>query len=333
MRSCLFILFICSSIALQAQLFPELGGQRAGISGLTFLKIDISPRSASLGGANVCLSGDGFSSYSNPAALAETEGVTIGSSNTFWVNGIDYAYLSAATPTKNGHFGLSLGALGTGPMAVRTEFQPDGTGQNFYAGYFTAGLTYAQKLTDFFRFGLTARYVREQLANFNAQTFVVDLGFLYRTDFKDLSFSVLLQNFGLNSVLKGEFNFQEAFFPKQRNLESYPAPTIFKLGVSIVPWRSESGDQSVTTYLQLNHPNDNAENIRIGAEYEFNQLLFLRMGYKINVSDQNLPTAGLGLRMRMGRHPLILDYAIDPTPFLGVIHRVGLQFWVNDADR
>ena len=333
MRSSLLILLMLSGFTLQAQLFPQLGGQRAGISGLTFLKVDISPRSASLGGANVCLSGDAFSTYTNPAALAETEGVTVGSSNTFWVNGINYGYLSVGKPTNSGHFGLSLGALGTGAMPVRTEFQPDGTGQNFYAGYFTAGLTYAQKLTDFFRFGMTARYVREQLANFDAQTFVVDLGFLYRTDFKDLSFSVLLQNFGLNSVLKGEFNFQEAFFPKQRNLESYPAPTVFKLGVSMVPWRSESGDQSITTYLQLNHPNDNAENIRIGAEYEFNSLLFLRAGYKINVTDQNFPTAGIGLRMRVGRHPLILDYAVDPTTFLGVIHRVGLQFWVNDADR
>ncbi len=333
MRRFLLFLFLLQGVALQAQLFPQLGGQRAGISGLTFLKVDISPRSASLGGANICLSGDAFSSYTNPAALAETEGLSVGSSNTFWVNGINYGYFSVAKPTSSGHFGLSLGALGTGAIPVRTEFQPDGTGQNFYAGYFTAGLTYSQKLTDFFRFGLTARYVREQLANFDAQTFVVDLGFLYRTDFKDLSFSVLLQNFGLNSVLKGEFNFQEAFSPKHRTLESYPAPTIFKLGVSMIAWRSSSEDQSITAYLQLNHPNDNAENIRLGAEYEFNKLLFLRLGYKINVSDQNFPTAGLGLRMRVGRYPLIMDYAIDPTTYLGVIHRVGLQFWVNDSDR
>ena len=324
---------LLGAFSAQAQLFPQLGGQRAGISALTFLKMDISPRSASLGGANVCLTGDAFSTFTNPAALAETEGLRVGSSNTFWVNGINYGYLSASKPTSRGHFGLSLGALGTGAMPVRTEFQPGGTGQNFYAGYFTAGLTYAQKLTDFFRFGLTARYVREQLDNFQAQTVVLDLGFLYRTDFKELSFSVLLQNFGLNSVLNGEFDFQEAFFPKHRNLESYPAPTLFKLGVSMVPWRSESGDQSITTYLQLNHPNDNSENIRIGAEYEFNSLLFLRLGYKINVSDQNFPTAGLGLRMRMGRHPLILDYAVDPTTYLGVIHRIGLQFWVDDMER
>ena len=330
MRICLFIVCMLCSMALQAQLFPQLGGQRAGISGLTFLKVDVSPRSGALAGANLCLSGDGFSIFTNPAALAETKGLTVGSGNTFWVNGINYASLAVAKPTKQGHFGLSLGSFGTGAMPVRTEFQPNGTGQNFYANYFTAGLTYAQQLTDFFRFGMTARYVREQLDEFNAQTVVVDLGFLYRTDFKDLSFSVLLQNFGLNSVLTGDFNFREAFFPKQRNLESYPAPTIFKIGVSMVPWRSASEDQSLTTYLQLNHPNDNAENIRIGLEYEFHELLYLRAGYKVNVDDQNLPTGGVGLRTRIGRHPLIVDYAIDPTRFLGVIHRVGIQFWVGE---
>jgi hypothetical protein len=329
------LLFVCCMMALPlfGQLFPQLGGQRAGISALTFLKVDVSARSAALGGANVCLSGDAYSTFTNPASLAETEGTSVGLGNTFWVNGINYGYLSANTPTSAGHFGLSIGAFGSGAIPVRTEFQPGGTGQNFYAGYFSAGLTYSKKLTDLFRFGLTARYVREQLDNFDAQTVVLDFGFLYRTDFKDLSFSVLMQSFGLNSVLRGEFNFQEAFSEKFRNLETYPAPTIFKLGVSMVPWKSGDGKQSLTTYLQLNHPNDNAENIRMGVEYNLSSILFLRAGYKINVRDQNFPTAGLGVRSRIGRHPLTIDYALDPTDFLGVIHRFGLQFMISSQER
>jgi hypothetical protein len=93
----------------------------------------------------------------------------------------------------------------------------------------------------------------------------------------------------------------------------------------MVPYRSNDNQHALTTLVQLNHPNDNAENLRLGIEYAYRQLLFLRAGYKINVKDQALPTAGLGLRMRMGRHPLMLDYAFDPLQFLGTIHRVGLS--------
>jgi hypothetical protein len=172
------LLFVCCMMALPlfGQLFPQLGGQRAGISALTFLKVDVSARSAALGGANVCLSGDAYSTFTNPASLAETEGTSVGLGNTFWVNGINYGYLSANTPTSAGHFGLSIGAFGSGAIPVRTEFQPGGTGQNFYAGYFSAGLTYSKKLTDLFRFGLTARYVREQLDNSGYKINVRDEG-------------------------------------------------------------------------------------------------------------------------------------------------------------
>ena len=171
------------------------------------------------------------------------------------------------------------------------------------------------------------------MGNFSANTAALDLGFLYRTDFKDLSFAVQVQNFGLNSVLKGEFPGENPFLNQTRNIEDYPAPTVFQLGVSMIPWKSEDEKQSITTSLQLNHPNDNAENLRFGVEYAWREILFLRAGYKLNVIDQDLPTAGIGLRSRLGRHPLRLDYAFDPSDFQGVFHRVGLSFTVNKEKR
>ena len=122
------------------------------------------------------------------------------------------------------------------------------------------------------------------------------------------------------------------FNSRPLTLDPYPAPTVFKLGISLVPYRSASNMHVVTTYAQLNHPNDNAENIRLGAEYAYRQLLFLRLGYKINVADQRLPTAGLGLRMRVGRFPMMLDYAFDPLQFLGVIHRIGLSVSISSSE-
>lgn len=318
---------------LSAQLFPQLGAQRAGISALTFLKMEVSPRAAGLASANICLTGDAYSAYTNPATLSETNELQIATANTFWVADINYAYLSVSRPTNIGHFAFSLSGLNSGRMPVRTEFQPNGTGEFFYATYMTAGVTYSKQLTDQFSYGVSAKFVQERLAEFTANTGVVDLGFLYRTDFKDLRFAVMIQSFGPNSTLRGTFDRDTTFYPSSINLDDYPAPTVFKLGLSMVPWRNTAGDQSLTTLLQLNHPNDNAENIRFGLEYNYKDLLFLRAGYKLNVADQDFPTAGVGVRMRVGRHPLILDYGFDPMRFLGVVHRVGLQFRFNGETR
>ena len=314
----------------QAQLLPRLGGQRAGISALTFLKIDPSPRSAAMAGAHASLDGDAFATYWNPAAVADAKSLTLGASNTFWVAGINHAFFSAIKPTKIGNFALSLTSLTTGAMERRTEFQPNGTGQYFFASNTAVGLTYSQQLTDFFSYGVTLKYVNESLAEFTAHTGVLDLGFLYRTDVKDLSFAVSLQSFGTNSKLKGDYE-PDVLDPKPIVLESYPAPTLFKLSISMIPWKRD--DMSLTTIVQLNHPNDNAENIRLGVEYEYRKLLFARVGYKINVTDQIYPTAGLGIRTRLGSHPLTFDYAVDPTPYLGWIHRIGLSFSVNKSKR
>ncbi|MFK7920830.1 MAG: PorV/PorQ family protein [Bacteroidia bacterium] len=332
-RSLLLFSALLFPMAIFAQLFPQLGAQRAGISALTFLKMEVSPRAAGLASANICLTGDAYSAYTNPAALSETKELQVATANTFWVADINYAYMSVSKPTNIGHFALSLSGLSSGQMPVRTEFQPNGTGEVFYATYMTAGLTYSKQLTDQFSWGVSAKFVQERLAQFTANTGVVDLGFLYRTDFKDLRFAVMIQSFGPNSTLKGTLDRDPTFYPTSINLDDYPAPTVFKLGLSLVPWRNTTGDQSLTTLLQLNHPNDNAENIRFGVEYNYKDILYLRAGYKLNVADQDFPTAGLGVRMRVGRHPLILDYGFDPMRYLGVVHRVGLQFRLNAETR
>lgn len=329
----LILIFFWGFSQSYAQLFPNLGGQRAGISSLTFLKMEVNPRAAGLAGASVVLEGDGYSSFVNPAATDEIEGLSVAAANTFWFADINYAFLSVNQPFKWGTMGLSISSLNSGPMEVRTVFQPNGTGEKFYANYYAAGISYSKKLTERFSWGANLKYVHEQLAELTANTGVLDIGFLYRLDVKDLRFAVLLQNFGPNSRLTGEIDDENPFGSEPVTLEAYPAPTVFKVGLSLVPWRKEDGTQSVKALFQLNHPNDNAENLRFGVEYEYRKLIFLRLGYQVNVADQNYPTAGLGIRTRIGRNPLMFDYSLTPHRFLGQVHRIGLNFTLNKAQR
>lgn len=326
-----FFLCMIASPAL-AQLLPNLGGQRAGTSAFTFLKLSTNPRETAMGGAQIAVGGNGFSTYSNPAAMVDVKDLTFGVSNTMYYADIQNSFVSAIIPTKKySTWGLHIQSFSTNAMEKRTEFQPMGTGEFFYAQNLAIGGSYAKVLSDYFSYGVNLKYVYEGLDNYSVHTGVIDLGFLYKTDFKDLKFAVLLNNFGVNTKIDGETNTLTTFNNSKGNIESFSPPTLFKLGFSFVPYKKNKN--SLLLAAELHHPNDNSENIRIGAEFDFQQLLFVRAGYKIGVKDQRTPTFGAGVRTRIGRHPLIVDYAADPHPYLGFAQQIGLQFSINKESR
>ena len=332
MRRLLIIILIFVSANVFGQLLPNYGGQRSGLSTLSFLKNDVNPRSLSLGGASVAINYDGYSLFNNPALITSTNAFSAAASNLVVGAGVQQSFLSGVLPVKNSHFGLSINSLNSGAIEVRTEFQPNGTGELFYVSNNAIGLTYAKSLSDMFSMGLTIKYIYEQIAKYTNHTAAADLGFSYKTDFKDLRFAVMVQNFGGNSTLNGDFlavgfNRDSASI----DLNPYTVPTVFKMGLSMVPYKSEF--HSVLVIAELNHPNDNAENFRIGAEYNYRDLLFARAGIKLSVEGQRLPSFGIGLRSRIGAHPLRIDYGVNPTNFFGMQHNFGLFFQFNKMER
>jgi hypothetical protein len=103
------------------------------------------------------------------------------------------------------------------------------------------------------------------------------------------------------------------------------------MGISLVPYKNDRN--TIQVAAELHHPNDNSENIRLGLEYAWMNLLSVRAGYKIGVKDASMPTFGMGIRTRVGRHPLRIDYAADPHPYLGFAQQIGLQLSINKERR
>jgi len=316
---------------LQAQILPNLGGQRAGLATFSFLKNDVNPRSAAIGGASVAVNTEGYSTFSNPAYGADLSGVNASYSSYFVGAGVHQGYFSVIMPTENASaFGVSVNFLNSGEMDVRTEFQPDGTGQKIYASTVGVGLTYSKRLSDMFTFGTTVRYINESLAEYKNNTFTIDLGFAYQTDWKDFSFAVMLQNFGGNSTLKGDY-LEVDFNRNGVPLDNYVSSSVFRLGFSMVPFKRDK--QSLAVNFELQHPSDNAENFRIGLEYEYLKLIYFRAGYKMNVEGHKWPVFGLGVRTHVGVHKLVFDYAAVPTSHLGFQNTLGLSFTINNDKR
>lgn len=323
------LLFAIGSTALNAQLLPSFGGERAGLSALSFTKNDMSPRSQAMGGASVALDGDAYAIYQNPAAMMDlgTKGVAM--SHNFIGGGLHQSWLSGIFPIKDrvSSMGVSFNMLNSGAIEERTEFQPQGTGALIYATNMAIGLSYSRRLSTQFELGVTLKYIYEQLGPYFNHTGAVDLGFLYHTDWKKLQFAVLVRNFGGNSSLTGTYLSSGYNRVASGQLEDNTLPNVFSLGVSMVPY--EEGEHKLLTSIQLNHPNDNAENYRIGLEYQWHELLMVRGGYKINVAGQNWPTFGFGVRYVMGGHPVYVDYAVNPTNHFGFQQNIGIRIEIN----
>lgn len=284
-----------------------------------------------MAGASVAHKGNLYSGENNPAALVQIPNTGIALSNYTVGAGVQQSYMGVGIKLKSeAVLAFSVNTLNSGAMEVRTEFEPNGTGQQFYVNNTAVGVNYARKLSERFSIGVGIKYVYEGISTYRNHTLTGDIGFLYSTDYKDLTFAVVVKNFGGNSQMSGS-ELETDYNRTIVSLDKYTTPTIFKMGFSLVPYQTETRKLQVAA--ELNHPSDNAENIRLGAEYSLRDLVFMRLGYKLSVMGQNYPTAGVGIKTRIGAHPMYLDYGINPTNRMGVQHIFGLHISFNNDQR
>jgi hypothetical protein len=99
---------------------------------------------------------------------------------------------------------------------------------------------------------------------------------------------------------------------------------MFRLGFAMEAVDTEQ--HRVTTSVQLNHPNDNAENLGLGIEYAWNNTIMIRGGYRINVEEQRLPSFGIGVCLPVEPTTIAFDYAGVDYGLLGMSHRFSIGF-------
>lgn len=316
-----FILLIfIIPVTVRAQLFPVLGGQRAGISTAQFLKIGVGGRAAALGEAFVAIANDASALFWNPAGLVQFQENQVMFSHNSWVVDINHEFLGAVYHLdETNSFGISLTALTMQDMKVTTEFAPAGTGEYFGFSDFGIALTYSRKMTDQFSFGGTVRYIEETLDELKMRGVMIDLGTYYWTGLGSTRFAVAVSNFGNQLAPDGELVLVGK--RKKSDWQSFSPPTIFRIGFAFEPIENE--EHKLTTSFQLNHPNDNSENVVAGVEYSWNRMLYLRGGYKLNVDEQNF-SFGAGINFPISFTNFNLDYAYSEFTRLGSSHRFSI---------
>jgi hypothetical protein len=297
-----------------------LGGQRSGISTAQFLKIGVGGRASAMGDAFVAVANDASALYWNPAGLSQFTQNQVMFSHNKWVVDINHDFLGLVYHMDaTNSFGIALTSLSMKDMPVTTEFAPTGTGEYFGFSDLSIAVTYSRRMTDQFSFGGTVRYVEETLDKLKMRGVMIDLGTYYWTGLGTSRFAVSVSNFGNQLAPDGEVVL--AGKRKKSEWQAFSPPTIFRIGFAMEPYQTE--EHTITTSIQLNHPNDNSENVVTGVEYKWKNLLYLRGGYKFNVDEQNY-SFGAGLNFPLSIAEFNLDYAFTNFTKLGTAHRFSI---------
>jgi hypothetical protein len=297
-----------------------------GTSSATFLKIAVGARAEGMGGAFVGVADDPSCLYWNPAGAAQLDKSGVIFNHLEYPADIKYEFIGVVKRIgKNNAFGFSAVALHMDDMMETTEYYPQGSGRYFTFGDIALALTWSMKLTVNFSFGVSGRYIQEDLAGSTMRGIMLDLGTYYKTGFRDLTFCVALANFGPNMRPKGSYlEPLEGGGEVSANYQSFPPPTIFRLGSAMSLYQNPQSEWLVS--LQLNHPVDNAENIALGTELLLWKKMALRGGYKINYDEEEF-TFGGGVKIPLKGYNLDIDYCYSDFGFLGEAQRFSMVFW------
>jgi len=309
----LIIILFTSLFETRAQLFPILGGQRAGISTAQFLKLGVGSRSSAMGDAFVAIANDASALYWNPAGLVQFDRNEVIFSHNNWVVDISHDFAGAVYHLNDENsFGLAFTSLSMDQMKVTTEFAPFGTGEYFSFGDIAFAVTYSRKMTDQFSFGGTVRYIEETLDKLKMRGVMIDLGTYYWTGLGTTRFAVTVSNFGNQMAPDGKVLLIGK--REKSDWQSYSPPTIFRIGFAFEPYQDD--DNKITTAIQLNHPNDNSENVATGLEYSWKNIVYLRGGYVFNVDEQNY-SFGFGVHVPLSIAICSVDYSFTNFTKLG----------------
>jgi hypothetical protein len=199
---------------------------------------------------------------------------------------------------------------------------------------FAFGIGYAKPLSDKFSVGANVKFVRQSLGesvvgdvvtnsdgsfvggkmdNNETDVFAFDFGVIYKTGFKSLDFGMSVRNFSREVKFKSE---------------GFQLPLIFKIGLSINAADLLEIDKSMHSLLlsvDASHPRDYPEQVGIGAEYTFLQLISLRVGYE-SPNDEKGISAGVGLKHAFAGFDFAVDYAYTDFGVFTKINQISVHF-------
>ena len=304
--------------------------KRTGQAAMPFLAKGAGARLMAMGDAGIALTGDASALFYNPAGIAHVENRSLMLGSMAWL--LD-------TQIHSGAFAINLGELGVlGVSGMFFDYGDPIQGTvidaTVEAGYrdtdefnpteFVVGIGYARRISDEFAVGGQVKYAYQDLLGGGLKTSIAyqdpdaptgwvqeehdakqgvlafDIGTIYNTGFRDLMLAMSFRNF--SSEVKYE-------------REPFDIPLTFRFGITGDVFSllgQQLGNMDLAFHIDYLHPRDWGERMNVGLEYNFNDLVYVRGGYKVNYSSEGLCLGG-GLNLNLPMGAVRIDYAYKDT--------------------
>jgi len=330
------LLVILAVMQITGTLFAG-GGKRNGTAGASELLIPVGARGISMAGSSILGTKGIESIYWNPANLpGSPNGTSVIFSHMNYFADINVEYGAVSTNIEGiGSLALSVKSLSLGEINITTNDFPDGTGSIIKPSITVLGLTYATMLSDRVSIGLTGNFISERMDRVSANGLALNVGITYNNlaNISGLSFAVVVKNLGfpmkyegtgLNVQINGAnseitsgtdlLNRKDPISVYKVDAAEFELPSAIELGFG---YQHKFGSMMAVQANAL-YKNDNfyTDELKLGAEFEFNNLLYLRAGYIVVAEDEgkyenvyNGLHAGFGIKYDIGGAVINLDYA------------------------
>lgn len=320
-RKYIFLLF-CMIFTLSSST-DVFAFEKVGVTSFQFLKVMPGARSTALGNAYSSLAHGADAMFWNPAGLIKSNKFGISASHIDWFLDTQHFSFSGVYSLSSA---MSIGIMGMnvdyGEIEVTTVdalgpteegYNPGLTGETIHPGANLVGLAFGQRLTNKFSYGVTAKYVTENMDVKSKSILMFDGGVLFDTKFRSMVLSATIRHFGPKVT----------YYDKD-----FPLPQTLNIGISaniISPQESLIGttsNHSILMAFDIVQPRDYDQQYNIGFEYSFSDILFLRSGYRINYDTGGL-TLGFGIKYKSVK----MDYSYnDFGDYLDNVNRFTVGF-------
>jgi hypothetical protein len=291
-----------------------------GTSGAHELRIPMGTRNIAIAGSGIADVKGVESIFWNPAGLSRLQGTQVAVTHLNYL--LDVTVNHAGIATKLGDMGslaFSIKALTMGDIDVTTEQNPEGTGELFAPAMTVIGITFARQLTDRVSFGATGMYINENIHLVRASGVAFDFGFIYDPQWQGLRFGATMKNYGPDMRYDGSGFDKDVPLPGidpgipdktvRTRSAAFELPSYVQFGGAYDVVNQNRNQATLFSSFQSN--NYSNDEYRFGAEYGYDETLFLRAGYVESNLDEYINdfTLGGGLRVAWGEAHLTLDYA------------------------
>lgn len=250
----------------------------------------------------------------NIAGLSRISKGELSVSNTRLYEGTDIGMSAVGFASKvggSGAFGLSLVAMNFGDIPVTTVDQPEGLGGTYSPNFFNLGLGYAytykgkEENSGSISVGILVRAISQSIPDLSAGGFAVDAGVQYVSGEQDnFKLGISLRNVGTPMNFGGEgltfrTEAQDPTIPYDVTVaqlgQEFELPSVLNIGLSYDFYFGE--DMFLRTLGNFTSNAFSSDNIGVGAEFNFRNLVTLRGAYKTDIGGTlgNVPNVYTGL--------------------------------------